>query len=93
MAELITSRRRFLMGAGVILAAPAIVRVANLMPISVLEPGLQLTFHNGGWPLAPLAVRDHLTISGSSSGYNGVYRVTGRTAGGTYLVQAHRGDR
>lgn len=36
MSGLIThSRRRFLLGAGALLAAPAIVRVASIMPVSV----------------------------------------------------------
>ena len=34
------SRRRFLMGAGFLLAAPAIIRVASLMPVSVIAPSL-----------------------------------------------------
>lgn len=34
---MIPSRRRFLLGAGSFLAAPAIVRVASLMPVSVLD--------------------------------------------------------
>lgn len=32
------SRRRFLLGAGALLAAPSIVRVASLMPVSVVAP-------------------------------------------------------
>ena len=31
------SRRRFLLGAGAFIAAPAIVRVSSIMPISVLQ--------------------------------------------------------
>lgn len=34
---ILPSRRRFLFGAGALLAAPAIVRVASLMPVSVQE--------------------------------------------------------
>lgn len=37
MSDLILpSRRRFLLGAGALLAAPAIVRVASIMPVSVV---------------------------------------------------------
>lgn len=35
---MIPSRRRFLLGASALLAAPSIVRVASLMPVSVLTP-------------------------------------------------------
>lgn len=35
MNELILPRRRFLLGAASLLAAPAVIRVAKLMPISV----------------------------------------------------------
>lgn len=35
---IVPSRRRFLLGAGAVLAAPSIVRAASLMPVSVLEP-------------------------------------------------------
>lgn len=38
MTLTIPSRRRFLLGAGALLAAPSIVRVSSLMPVSVLEP-------------------------------------------------------
>ena len=38
MTLAIPSRRRFLLGAGALLAAPAIVRVSALMPVSVLNP-------------------------------------------------------
>jgi len=46
---MIASRRRFLMGAGALLAAPAIVRVASIMPVSVpktvgLRPWLSATY-------------------------------------------------
>lgn len=34
---MISSRRSFLLGASSFLAAPAIVRVANLMPVSVID--------------------------------------------------------
>lgn len=34
----VPSRRRFLLGAGALLAAPAIVRVASIMPVSVMKP-------------------------------------------------------
>lgn len=34
---MIASRRSFLLGAGALLAAPSIVRVASLMPVSFLE--------------------------------------------------------
>lgn len=37
---MIASRRSFLLGAGALLAAPSIVRVASLMPVSVL-PGYE----------------------------------------------------
>jgi hypothetical protein len=43
MAELIKpSRRGFLFGAAAFLAAPAIVRVASLMPVSVPKPAFDL---------------------------------------------------
>ena len=35
---ILPSRRRFLLGAGALLTAPAIVRVASIMPVSVIEP-------------------------------------------------------
>lgn len=38
MNLIVPSRRRFLFGAAAVLAAPAIIRVAQLMPISVLQP-------------------------------------------------------
>ena len=44
---MIASRRSFLIGGATFLAAPAIIRVASLMPVSVLEPALML-----GDPLA-----------------------------------------
>lgn len=34
---IVPSRRGFLLGAGALLAAPAIVRVSALMPVSVVE--------------------------------------------------------
>lgn len=37
MGDTVASRRSFLLGAGTFLAAPAIVRVASLMPVSVPE--------------------------------------------------------
>ena len=39
-AAMIPSRRSFLLGAGSLLAAPSIVRVASLMPISVVTQGI-----------------------------------------------------
>jgi len=36
--SVISSRRRFLLGAGVLFAAPALVKVSSLMPISVPRP-------------------------------------------------------
>lgn len=53
---MIPSRRRFLLGAGLLLAAPSIVRAATLMPVSTaatnkiallapsLRPGIELVF-------------------------------------------------
>lgn len=37
---IIPSRRRFLFGAATFLAAPAIVRISNIMPVSVPKPAL-----------------------------------------------------
>lgn len=38
MSLIVPSRRRFLFGAAALIAAPAIAKAANLMPISVLKP-------------------------------------------------------
>jgi len=42
----ITSRRRFLLGAGALIAAPSIVRAQSLMPVSVVEVSEGLTLDN-----------------------------------------------
>jgi hypothetical protein len=92
MAELIIpSRRRFLLGAGALLAAPAIVRVASLMPVSVIEP--EVTIWNAEWgpPLSddwryadrtfvttgyPLQPGETVTLSGfDAPDHNGTWRV------------------
>jgi hypothetical protein len=36
---ILPSRRRFLLGAGALIAAPSIVRASSLMPVSVLYGG------------------------------------------------------
>jgi len=43
---MIPSRRGFMFGAGALLAAPSIVRVASLMPVSVISPTHLVT----AWP-------------------------------------------
>ena len=40
---MISSRRSFFLGASAFLAAPSIVRVASLMPVSVLDMGMTAT--------------------------------------------------
>jgi len=41
VTDLILPRRKFLAGAAAFLAAPAIVRVASLMPVKAERPALQ----------------------------------------------------
>lgn len=47
MSLIIPSRRGFLMGAGILLAAPAIVRVASLMPVKSLPVTFPLGIFSG----------------------------------------------
>ncbi len=75
-----TMSRRFLLGTGVFLAAPAIVRVCNIMPIStprlvnfsirlVVAP-VQYIWVNGGHitiPLGPHSPDEIITASDGSS--------------------------
>ena len=42
MAELILPRRKFLMGAAALFAAPAIVRASSLMPVKSMPTGTTL---------------------------------------------------
>lgn len=47
---IVPSRRRFLLGAGAVLAAPSNVRGASLMPVSVIEPAAApISMAHGGW--------------------------------------------
>ena len=46
-AMMIPSRRRFLLGAGALLAAPSIVRASSLMPVSVIDPQAIWTPYGG----------------------------------------------
>ena len=50
---LISARRRFLLGAAAFLAAPAIVRVANIMPISVIKQEGFAVLCNAGMETEP----------------------------------------
>lgn len=44
MTQIAMPRRRFLKGLGLMMAAPAVIRVANLMPIVVHRPRLRVPF-------------------------------------------------
>jgi len=57
----IPSRRRFLFGAAAFLAAPAIVRVASIMPVSVQNPFMD--FHLGGDSVFSLTLEGQITGS------------------------------
>ena len=52
MTDLIIPRRRFLTGLFGLIAAPAIVKAANIMPVKVIEPKW---FLNDGLPLQSMA--------------------------------------
>lgn len=47
---MITSRRKFLRGAAVVLCAPAIVRASSLMPIRMLEQGFVFSPYETRYP-------------------------------------------
>ena len=52
MTDLLMPRRKFLAGSFGLVAAPAIVKAANLMPVKVIEPKW---FLNEGLPLQSMA--------------------------------------
>lgn len=93
MADLLVpSRRRFLLGAGAtLLTAPAIVRVASLMPVSVVDAAAPAAIDWGTGSVTistharhgVIAVGQTITISGTSEAYNGTWVVTGAGNGGT----------
>ena len=60
MTDLLIPRRKFLTGLFGLVAAPAIVKAANIMPVKVIEPKW---FLNDGLPLQSMA---HPLRTGSS---------------------------
>ena len=52
MTDLLMPRRRFLTGLFGLIAAPAVVKAANIMPVKVIEPKW---FLNDGLPLQSMA--------------------------------------
>ncbi len=78
-------RRGFLIGAGALLMAPAIVRASSIMPVSVLSPEPEpLTLNSHG-----LMAGDMIILwVGNNSQFNGTYTVIEATTGRQLIIPA-----